>query len=154
MLFVPFNYQLLHTVYCSASHWTNLQHDGLSYDEEGHNLPSFHLCTEVLRAFGYSSAGSTGLTALNTLMNLRITAFADFDHRPEFEILRNTTFRKRYRFPSLDEGRETPTLLGALERANINSYISTLYLAVFLLLGIEPISRVLLVIPTELSRLQ
>jgi hypothetical protein len=84
-------------------------------------------------------------------MNLRITGFADFDRRPEFEILQNTTFRKLDLFPSLDEGKETPILLGSLERANLNS---TVYHTVFLFLAIEPFSCVLLVIPTELSRLK
>jgi hypothetical protein len=42
----------------------------------------------------------------------------DFVHRPEFYITRKLAFRKMYIFPSSDEGRETPTLLGKLERVN------------------------------------
>jgi hypothetical protein len=34
--------------------------------------------------------------------------------------LENTTFRKLDLFPSSSEGRETPTLLGSLEGANLN----------------------------------
>jgi hypothetical protein len=48
----------------------------------------------------------------------RITGFLDFVHRPEFQITRKTTFRQLDRFLSQGEGRET--LLGLLERANLN----------------------------------
>jgi hypothetical protein len=37
-------------------------------------------------------------------------------------VLENTTFRKLDLFPSSGEGRETPTLLGPLERANLNQW--------------------------------
>jgi hypothetical protein len=36
-------------------------------------------------------------------------------------MLENTTFQKLDLFPSSGEGRETPTLLGPLERANLKS---------------------------------
>jgi hypothetical protein len=39
--------------------------------------------------------------------------------------LENTKFRKLEPIPSSDEGKETPTLLGILERANLNH--STIY---------------------------
>jgi hypothetical protein len=68
---VVFSYHPLNTVYCSVSYWTqnmDLHHDGLFSDDENHILHSFRLCTEVLRAFGYSGTGSTGLTIVNTLI--------------------------------------------------------------------------------------
>jgi hypothetical protein len=40
----------------------------------------------------------------------RITGFLVFVHRPEFEILENTAFRKLDLFPSSGEERETSTL--------------------------------------------
>jgi hypothetical protein len=40
----------------------------------------------------------------------------------KFWIIENTTFRKLDLFPSSDEGRETHTLLDALERANLNHW--------------------------------
>jgi hypothetical protein len=46
----------------------------------------------------------------------------DFVHRPVFQITRNTTFRKLDLFPFSGELRETPTLLGPLERANLNNF--------------------------------
>jgi hypothetical protein len=36
---------------------------------------------------------------------------------------RNTTFRKLDLFPSSGDGRETPTLIGSLERYNLNHRI-------------------------------
>jgi hypothetical protein len=58
---------------------------------------------------------------------LRITGFLDFVHRPEFYILENTTIRKLDLFLSSGEGRETPTLLGPLERASLNPSNSECY---------------------------
>jgi hypothetical protein len=46
--------------------------------------------------------------------------FFYFIHRPVFYKLENTTFRKLDLFPSSGEGEKTPTLLGPLERANLN----------------------------------
>jgi hypothetical protein len=43
-----------------------------------------------------------------------------FVHRLVFLEAENTTFRKLGLFSSLGEGRDLPTLLGALERANLN----------------------------------
>jgi hypothetical protein len=54
-------------------------------------------------------------------MSLRITGFSDFVHRPVFQKLENTTFRKLDLFPSSGDG-ETPALLGPLERANLNHW--------------------------------
>jgi hypothetical protein len=51
---------------------------------------------------------------------LRITGFLVFAHSLEFWLLENTTFRKFKLFPSSGEGRETPTLRGPLERANLD----------------------------------
>jgi hypothetical protein len=42
----------------------------------------------------------------------RITGFLNFVHRPEFKMLENTMFRQLDLFPSSDDLRETPTLLG------------------------------------------
>jgi hypothetical protein len=50
----------------------------------------------------------------------KINGFLGFVRCPEFSILENTTFRKLDLFPSSGEGREIPTLLGSLERANLN----------------------------------
>jgi hypothetical protein len=55
---------------------------------------------------------------------LGITGFLDLVHRPEFEIIDNTTFRKLYLFPSPGEEREMPTVLGPLERGNLNHWIT------------------------------
>jgi hypothetical protein len=52
----------------------------------------------------------------------RITGFLDFIHRPDFLILENTTFMKLNVFSYSDEKRETPTLLGLLERAEFNHW--------------------------------
>jgi hypothetical protein len=46
-----------------------------------------------------------------------LLGFLDFFHRQEFQILKNTTFLKLYLLPSSGESRETPTLLGSIERA-------------------------------------
>jgi hypothetical protein len=46
----------------------------------------------------------------------------DFVRRPEFLILGNTMFRTMYLFPSSGEGRETPSVLGPLDRANLNQW--------------------------------
>jgi hypothetical protein len=51
---------------------------------------------------------------------LGITGIPDFVHRPEFQILENSTFRELDLFPFTDKGKETPTLLGPSERANLN----------------------------------
>jgi hypothetical protein len=53
------------------------------------------------------------------LIMLKIIGFLDFVHRPELE---NTTFRKLDLFPSPGEERESPTLLGPLERADLNHW--------------------------------
>jgi hypothetical protein len=53
---------------------------------------------------------------------LRTPRYLDFVHGPEFYILENTTFQKLDLFPSSGEGRETTTLLGPLERANLNHW--------------------------------
>jgi hypothetical protein len=50
----------------------------------------------------------------------RITGLLDFLRRPEFQRLENTTSWKLDLFPPIDEGRETPTLLSLLERADLN----------------------------------
>jgi hypothetical protein len=55
-------------------------------------------------------------------MSLRITKFLDFDHRPEFWTLENTTFRKLDVFLFSGERGEAHTLLGPLERANLNRW--------------------------------
>jgi hypothetical protein len=52
----------------------------------------------------------------------RITGFVNFVHHPEFQILQSTTFIKMDMFPSSVLGRETPTLLGLLLRANLNHW--------------------------------
>jgi hypothetical protein len=44
----------------------------------------------------------------------------DFVHRQEFYILENTTFWKLDLFPSLGKRKEIPTLLGPLEKANLD----------------------------------
>jgi hypothetical protein len=49
----------------------------------------------------------------------RITGFSDSVHRPVVYKLENTVFRKLDMFPSAGEW-ETPTLLGPLERSNLN----------------------------------
>jgi hypothetical protein len=49
-----------------------------------------------------------------TEIYLRITRFLDFVHRPVFQKLENTTFRKLDLFPSSGEGAKTLTLLGPL----------------------------------------
>jgi hypothetical protein len=46
---------------------------------------------------------------------LRITLFQDFVHRPEFEILENTTFQKLDLFPSSGEEGGGVTLLSPLD---------------------------------------
>jgi hypothetical protein len=51
---------------------------------------------------------------------VRINGFVDFVHRPEFQVLENTTFRKLGLFPSAGEERKTSRLLGPLERANLH----------------------------------
>jgi hypothetical protein len=43
-------------------------------------------------------------------------------HRPVFQKLENTTFRKMDLFPSSDKRGETPTQLGLLQRANLNHW--------------------------------
>jgi hypothetical protein len=49
-------------------------------------------------------------------ITLRLIGFLDSVHRRELKILENTTFWKLDLFPSSDEGMQTPTLLGPLER--------------------------------------
>jgi hypothetical protein len=52
---------------------------------------------------------------------LGFNGFLDFLHRPVCKrTLKNTTFRKLDLFPASGEGWGTPTLLGPLERANLN----------------------------------
>jgi hypothetical protein len=51
---------------------------------------------------------------------LRITGFLDFVHCPEFWIPEHAPFRKLDPFLFSGEGRETPTLVGPLERANLD----------------------------------
>jgi hypothetical protein len=51
---------------------------------------------------------------------ITLSGFLHFAQSSEFQALKNTTFRKLDLFPSSGEGRETPTLLGTLERANPN----------------------------------
>jgi hypothetical protein len=53
-------------------------------------------------------------------LQLRIAAFLDSVHRPE-----NTTFRELDLLPFSGEGRETPTLLGRLERGNLNHWTTS-----------------------------
>jgi hypothetical protein len=48
-------------------------------------------------------------------MSVGMTGFLDYDHRPVFKIIENTTFRKLDLFPSSGEGKEAPALLGPLE---------------------------------------
>jgi hypothetical protein len=50
---------------------------------------------------------------------LRLAGLLDVVHHSVFQKLENTTFWKLDLFPSSGE-RETPTLLGPLERANLN----------------------------------
>jgi hypothetical protein len=52
------------------------------------------------------------------------TGFLDFVHRPVFQKLEKTTFRKGICFHSQVRGK-TPTLLRPLERANLNHSKST-----------------------------
>jgi hypothetical protein len=52
--------------------------------------------------------------------------FLDFSHRPEFWILECTAFRKLDLFLSSGDERETPTLLGPLEGANLTGCPSDL----------------------------
>jgi hypothetical protein len=54
---------------------------------------------------------------------LRITGFLDSVYRLEFQILENIPFRKLDLFRSSGEGKETPTLLGALESENMNHLV-------------------------------
>jgi hypothetical protein len=54
---------------------------------------------------------------------LRITESLHFVCCPEFEILENTTFWKLDLFTSSSRGRESPTLLGSLEKSNLNPVI-------------------------------
>jgi hypothetical protein len=55
-------------------------------------------------------------------MVLRITGVLDFVHSPGLRNW-NTTFRKMGLFPLSGEGMKTPTLLGPLERVNLNHWI-------------------------------
>jgi hypothetical protein len=48
------------------------------------------------------------------ILYLELLCFWTFVHRPEFQILENSTFRKLDLFLSSGEGRETPTLLRPL----------------------------------------
>jgi hypothetical protein len=48
----------------------------------------------------------------------------DFVHPLEFQITRKNTFWKLNVFPFSVEGRETPTVLSPLERANLNLWIT------------------------------
>jgi hypothetical protein len=52
-----------------------------------------------------------------TSYNMRFTRILGFFHRPE-----TATSRKMDLFPSSNEGMETPSLLGPLERANLNHW--------------------------------
>jgi hypothetical protein len=62
----------------------------------------------------------------NFLQNLKDpddgVGFWTLVHRPEFWMLVTSTFRKLDLFPSSGEGSETPTLLGPLERANLDNW--------------------------------
>jgi hypothetical protein len=49
----------------------------------------------------------------------RIVGFLDFVHRPELEVLENTTFRTLDLLLSSGEGKETSILFGPLERARL-----------------------------------
>jgi hypothetical protein len=83
--------------------------------------------------FPSSDAGKETPTPLGSLeraklyyyMNNIITGSLDFVQRPEFYIIENATFWKLDLFPSSDEGRDTPTLLGSFERPNLNHYMNT-----------------------------
>jgi hypothetical protein len=57
-----------------------------------------------------------------SLKGHRIIGVLDFVHRPKFQILKNTKFRKLDLFLSSGEGGETPTLLVRLERADLNHW--------------------------------
>jgi hypothetical protein len=61
-------------------------------------------------------------TEVQDQVSVRITGFLNFVLSPEFYILENTTFPKQDLFPFSGNGRETPTLLGSLERANLNHW--------------------------------
>jgi hypothetical protein len=61
-------------------------------------------------------------TNINNVYPLRIIVFLNSAHRLEFYMLENTPFRKLDLFLPSGEGRETPTLLGPLERANLNHW--------------------------------
>jgi hypothetical protein len=67
-------------------------------------------------------------------MALRITGVLDFVHRPEFYIPKKGMLWKLDLFPSSGKGRDTPTLLGPLERANPNPVSETLCFLVFRIL--------------------
>jgi hypothetical protein len=66
-------------------------------------------------------------TISNFICLLRSIAFEDFVHRQEFEITRKKLFQKLDLSPSSGEGKETPDLLGRLERANLNHWRVLLY---------------------------
>jgi hypothetical protein len=53
----------------------------------------------------------------------RIDGFLDFVYRPVFQEVRNTAFGPLNMFPSSGEGKESPTLLDPLERANLNHWL-------------------------------
>jgi hypothetical protein len=65
--------------------------------------------------------------AVDHKLRLRITGFLDFAHRPLTYKLENKPFRKVDLFPATGEEMMTHTLLGPIERANLN-YMSTRFI--------------------------
>jgi hypothetical protein len=59
------------------------------------------------------------------------------------KLLENTTFRKLVLFPYLSEWRQTPTLLGPLERANLNRWTGEVFPSPHLKTETYPISETL-----------
>jgi hypothetical protein len=51
-------------------------------------------------------------TVVHMSMNSELLGFFNFVHRPVFQKLENTTFRKLDLFPSSGEGEEAPAVLG------------------------------------------
>jgi hypothetical protein len=64
----------------------------------------------------------TCMIEFEVLFWLKITGFLDFVHRLEFQVLENTIFWKLDLCPSSDKQWEARTLLGLLERANLNHW--------------------------------
>jgi hypothetical protein len=54
---------------------------------------------------------------------VRINGFVDFVHCPEFQITRKQSILETVFFPPSGEERETTSLLGTLERANLNHWL-------------------------------